>query len=218
MEYNAAAALGELPGSLAASEAPTHDVNEMTVMILHALTIAGRRSVAVIPAMLLALSGCARQASYEPVVLSEDQAWIASTCDPGSPVDSGWQRHQIGGVTISVPPTYRVSRSAPFGLTLRGRGTLWLTLGRESKYEFEVLNRPRPVQKWCSGSLSGYPTEVLGWKHDGVYGLAALWAASWGGDDAGKWLVARMTTTRIQDARLLRSVLHTIRPVADTIR
>jgi hypothetical protein len=62
--------------------------------------------------------------------------------------------------------------------------------------------------------LSGYPAEVVGSYDDGQFGLLALWEASWGGEDAGKWLLARITGLRVEEAIELRAVLHTIRPAS----
>lgn len=147
-------------------------------------------------------------------MMTENQAWVSTTCDAGSPDDSTWQRHRLGGITIAVPPTYTVSRGTEFSLILRaGRGTLAFTLHRNARYLFDDMNYPRLNQNWCNASFSGYATEVIGWYDRGLFGLVARWDATWGGEDAGKWLFARMTATRVQDARVLRSVLHTIRPV-----
>ena len=169
--------------------------------------------------MVLSWSCAPPRSPYdEPEPLTPDQAWVASTCDAGGPIDTTWRRHRLGGITIAVPPKYTVSEGTPYALTLRGRGSLTLTLHRNARYLFDDMNRARRFQNWCRASFSGYATEVIAWRELMSFNLIARWEATWGGEDAGKWLFASMRAGRLEDAKQLRDVLHTIRPVTETDR
>lgn len=71
----------------------------------------------------------------------------------------------------------------------------------------------RQKKNVCRTSLSGYPADVIGTYHSGQYALVAFWEATWGGEDAGKWLVATIVSPRVEEAIELRAALHTMRPV-----
>lgn len=158
--------------------------------------------------------GCAppRSPYDEPEPLTPDQAWVASTCDAGSPADTtGWKRHRLGDITIAAPGRFTVSEGTPYSLRLRsGSGSLSLTLHRNARYLFDDSNRARRNQNWCRASFGGYETEVLAWKDVGFFGLVARWEATWGGQDAGKWLFASLSAMQLSDAQMLRDMLHTI--------
>jgi hypothetical protein len=158
--------------------------------------------------------GCAppRSPYDEPEPLTPDQVWVASTCDAGSPADTtGWKRHRLGDITIAAPGRFTVSEGTPYSLRLRsGSGSLFLTLHRNARYLFDDSNRARRNQNWCRASFGGYETEVLAWKDVGFFGLVARWEATWGGQDAGKWLFASLSAMQLSDAQMLRDMLHTI--------
>jgi hypothetical protein len=65
----------------------------------------------------------------------------------------------------------------------------------------------------CRARLSGYSADVIGFYDRGQYGLIARWEVTWGGEDAGKVLVATIRSPRVEEAIELRAVLHTMRPV-----
>jgi hypothetical protein len=73
--------------------------------------------------------------------------------------------------------------------------------------------RARQKRNACRASLSGYTADVIGFYDRGQYGLIARWAAAWGGEDAGKVLIATIMSPRVEEAIELRAVLHTMRPV-----
>ena len=73
--------------------------------------------------------------------------------------------------------------------------------------------RSQQKRNACRSRLSGYPADVIGFYDRGQYGLVARWEVTWGGEDAGKWLVATMRSPRVEEAIELRAVLHTMRPV-----
>jgi hypothetical protein len=55
--------------------------------------------------------------------------------------------------------------------------------------------------------------DVIGTYDRGQFALTAFWEASWGGEDAGRWLQARVMSNSLEEAIELRAVLHTIRPI-----
>ena len=122
-------------------------------------------------------------------------------------------------MTIAVPPGYIVEQGPMTNIYVRNAA-------RRSHIAFIVLNstearktfddayyRQRQKQSACRASLSGYPAEVVGGYDRGQFALMALWDASWGGDDAGKSLLATIASPRAEEATELRAVLHTVRPV-----
>jgi hypothetical protein len=123
-------------------------------------------------------------------------------------------------VTIAVPPGYIVEQGPMTNISIRDdarRAQLWITVVNrpEARQTYdESYYRQRQKRNACNTSLSGYPAEVVGSYNDGQFALLALWEASWGGDDAGKWLLARITGLRVEEAIALRTVLHTIRPAS----
>jgi hypothetical protein len=174
---------------------------------------------AILAAAAILGAGCARPALDEPAMMTPNQAWIASTCDAGSPADSTWPRYRLGDITIAVPAEYRVSESVPYTLRFRGSfGTLSLTLHRNARYLFDDMNRARRKQNWCRASYGGFQTEVLAWNDLGHFNLIARWEATWGGQDAGKWLFAQVSASKVEDAAVLRDVLHTIAVAKDALR
>lgn len=186
-------------------------------MISHVRRIAPRCWTGGLLPVLLCACSPARDPALEPAPPSPDRAWVASTCDAGSPADTtGWKRHRLGDITIAAPARFTISEGTPYTLRLRGgSGSLSLTLHRNARYLFDDLNRARRNQVWCRASYGGYQTEVLGWKDLGYFGLIARWEATWGGQDAGKWLFASMSALQLSDAQLLRDMLHTIQPVRE---
>ena len=235
VEYNAAAALGELPGGLAAGQSPTDHVNRSSVMTRHALTIATdsapngvrimRRQAALqldqwvvgpgIAAILL-ISGACSSARSEPETSSPnaDQAWVQSVCEPIVPDTTGWRRYELGNVSISVPPQYK--RAAFTGYSLRfTRGdntSLTLALGYESA--FHLLGYNRPGQVGCDTFYGGYETSALSWSGQGEYQSVARWQRL-NEPDQRPSVQAVIRTRRLSDAIALRAALHTIRRASD---
>lgn len=238
MEYNATAALGELPRGLAAGQSPTDNVNRPNVMNRHALRIAPRsradRHLFLWMSGVFGLAACSSgQANPEVNVPSSDQAWVASACDAASIDTTGWRRHRLGDITIAVPAEYRFSSPDQYQLVFRGpRGTLVLSLHRDARYSFDAANSARRGQNWCNGNLGGNQAEILSWfePFDGIrrdtragelqigaaYNFVARLPATWGGQDEGKWLFAQVGASRLRDAHVLRDALHTLSVVRDT--
>ena len=212
MEYNAGPGLGELPGSLASSQAASNDVHGESLMRRHSLRIASRTVVAA------TLAACApSQEPPEPVSLTADQEWIRTACDPASPDTTGWPRYQLGNVSIAVPPVYRRGRDDGFSLRFRrGTSTLVIMLGRQSA--FSLLGYNRLNQVVCDAHFGGYPAEALSWRGRGEYLAVAQWERLNEPSDRSA-VQAIVRTTRLVDAEALRLALHTIQrtaAVADT--
>ena len=118
-------------------------------------------------------------------------------------------------------------------MSVRGPGgNLSVFLHRDARYSFDRYNAARRGQNWCRGSLGGFQAEIVSWFErfggtprdtrageliiSATYNFAARLPATWGGQDAGKWLFAYVGATRIRDAHLLRDALHTLSVVRDT--
>jgi hypothetical protein len=128
----------------------------------------------------------------------------------------------VGGVTVAAPPGYTVLQGPPTNIAFQGPA-------RRSNMSFAVYQPPEARQQYdyfffrdfrrrntCRARLSGYPAEVVSYFDRGTYGLIARWNASeWGGEDAGKVLIATINSPRVEEATELRASLHTMRPVAD---
>lgn len=199
-----------------------------------------------LPVFILGLVACGSSQAGTPDVdvPSPDEAWVASACQPISVDTTGWRRHRLGDISIQIPTQYSLtgqsSRPVAFGsdyfgydLTFRGPGgSLSIQLHRNARYTFDRFNGARRGQNWCNGSLGGYQAEIVSWFErfagaprdtrageaiiGATYNFAARLPASWGGQDAGKWLFAYVGATRLRDAHLLRDALHTLSVVRDT--
>jgi hypothetical protein len=171
-------------------------------------------------AAVCSLAGCSStQAGQRVDVPSREDAWVAAACTAAHPDFSTWTRHRVGGVTIAVPPGYIVEQGPMTNIYVRNdarRAHLSLTflLQHEARQNYDLAFY-RQVQKRnpCRSSLSGYQADAIGTYNLGQFSLIAVWEASWGGEDAGKWLMATISSTRVEEAIDLRAVLHTIRPV-----
>ena len=121
-----------------------------------------------------------------------------------------------------------------YDLHVRGPGgSLAIQLHRNARYTFDRYNGARRGQNWCNGNLGGYQAEIVSWfepfggnRRDtrageliigATYNFAARLPASWGGQDAGKWLFAYVGASRLRDAHQLRDALHTLSAARDTI-
>lgn len=237
MEYNAAPALGELPGSLASSQSAADHVNRTQVMSLHVLTIANRWPLMVVVGLVVAACSSS-QANPEVSVPSSDEAWVASACDAVSVDTTGWHTYRIGDITIQAPAQYTPSGSRgqtdfSSGLRLRAPGgSVQIIVDRNARYMYDDINRARRGQNMCNGSLGGYQSEIMSWFErfgntptdtrsgelvlGATYNFAARLPVTWGGPDAGKWLFIYVGASRIRDAYLLRDALHTLAPVTRT--
>ena len=187
------------------------------------------------------------QASTPEVnVPSSDDAWVASACQPVSIDTTGWRRHRLGDISIQVPTQYSLTGQSKrpvavgsdyigFDMVVRGPGgSIGIQLHRNARYTFDQFNGARRGQNWCSGSLGGYQAEIVSWfepfrgsRRDtfageliigATYNFAARLPASWGGQDAGKWMFIYVGASRIRDAHMLRDALHTLSVVRDTSR
>lgn len=146
---------------------------------------------------------------------------MSSACTPAPADFSTWSQRRLGGVTFAVPPGYVVEPDSPTDrISVRDEGrraqlAFSFIFPQEARQTFDALYRNRgPRQSACEGRLSGYPVDVIGRYDRGRFTLSAFWEASWGGDDAGKWLQATIVSTQLEKAIELRAVLHTIRPVS----
>ena len=225
MEYNAAPVLGELPGGLAARKPTTYDMHRTRIMNRHALTIArpwpkADRYLVTWFAAVCSLAGCSRNTGIARAdVPSAEEAWVASVCTPASPDFSSWTRRQVGGVTIAIPPSYTPLQGPPTNILIQGparrsSGGLAVYEASEARRMYDsYFFRARQKRNACRANLSGYPADVIGSYDRGQYGLFARWEVTWGGKDAGKFLIATIISPRVEEAIELRAVLHTMRPV-----
>ena len=225
MEYNATAALGEVPGGLAAGKPSTDYVHRIRVMNRHALTIAPRWSKAdlhllVYLTILYGVTGCSSNKSIQGGdIPSAEQAWVNAACTPVSPDFSEWPRRKVGGVTVAAPPGYEILQGPPTNILFRGPA-------RRSTGLFAVVQRLEGQRNYdrsffgqyayrnaCRATLSGYAAEVVATFNSGRYSLYARWDADqWGRGDEGKWLEAWINSPRVEEAIQLRAILHTMRP------
>ena len=139
-----------------------------------------------------------------------------SACSPARPDFTSWTRRQVGGVTIAAPPGFIVEQGQPTNIAVRGAGRqsfLGFTIERDARQTFDAFSfRQRQKRNQCRDYLGGYPADVVAWYDRGQYGLVARWEAAWGGKDEGQWLLATIFSSRLEEARDLRAVLHTIQP------
>src|SRR6185503_16479578 len=172
--------------------------------------------------VVCALTGCSRnQASHGTDVPSAEEAWVASACTPAHPDFSTWTRRRVGGVTVAAPPGYEALQGPPTNILFQGparrtSGVFQVILPNEARTAFDSYRfRQRQKTNVCRASLSGYSADVIGMYDRGQYVVVALWEATWGGEDAGKWLMATIRSPRVEEATELRAILHTMRPVSD---
>ena len=237
MEYNAAPALGELPGSLSAGQPPTDYLDRRSIMIphdsrittsAHAVTPSWSGSVWATLAVLCLTAGCSN-APRPGTAPRPEEAWVAATCLPAAPDTTGWKVYRLSDVELAVPAEFtvrnRTSRSIEF---VRGGSVLSLLVSTSPTREiFYAAGRPALAKEeaGCTSSIGGYPGVVMATtrasrsRFDAErFRVDAEWdgAALWGPDDWRKRLIARMTTGSLRDAQRLRDALHTIRVARDT--
>jgi hypothetical protein len=190
-------------------------------MTRHALTIATRwspdRNFLVLLAAGCSLTGCGRnQAIPRDEIPSDEKAWVMSACDPARPDFTSWSRGQIGGVSIAAPPGFTLEQSAPTTIAVRGsarQSSLVFDVERDPRQTFDALfSLQRQTRHQCRDYMGPYPADVVAWYDRGQYGLVARWEATWGSGDEGTWLLARISSTRVEEARMLRAVLHSLQP------
>ena len=176
---------------------------------------------------------------------SGDEAWVASACQPASIDTTGWRRYRVGAVSIQAPAQYTQTAAGRYAiaagsdyfgynLVLRGPGgSIGIQLHRNARYTFDQFNGARRGQNWCNGNLGGYQAEIVSWfepfrgnRRDtfagelnigATYNFAARLPASWGGEDAGKWMFIYLGASRLRDAHQLRDALHTLSVARDTV-
>jgi hypothetical protein len=185
----------------------------------HALTIAQRHSaerfaLALVSTGLIACSS--GQATPEVEVPSEQQAWLLSACTAGTPDFGSWSRDQHGALSFALPPGYKMLKGPPDVISLQGPARR-ATLGahfvppQDARQMFDFYRyRARVRQNVCRGSFGGYPADVVGSYDKGRYGLVAMFEPVWGGANAGKFLYVSISSPRLEEARELRTVLHSI--------
>jgi hypothetical protein len=143
---------------------------------------------------------------------------VLAACTPVAPDFSAWTRRQVAGVTIAVPPGWIVEQGPPTNIGIRNAARrsyagFGIHERSEAKENYDFLYyRQRKYRNACRTNLSGYPADVIASYDRGQYNLFAFWQAEWGGKDAGKWLSASITSTRVEEATELRALLHTVQP------
>lgn len=232
MEYNAAAALGELPRGFTAGQASTDNVNRPNVMNRHALRIAPRWSradrhlfawlgaVFTVSTCCLALASCARsRIPGDPQAITPDEAWIQNGCNAEVFDPSGWPKYRLAGFEISVPPPYRAETAVTDAFTVRTPfGYLLARRDRNAKYDFESRAfRVRSRQASCFHRYGGFDVEVISSFENGNYSTWILAPPAWTGSDSDKWMIASVSSRSLAEATVLRHALRTLVPVRDTV-
>lgn len=151
-----------------------------------------------------------------------EEDWIAATCDRASPDTTGWTRHRFSDLSIAIPPGYTVSNSSSRAVQFR-RGTGALTLSIRTDVLLPDLHaRPdRPKhEKVCPVMIGGYSSEILSTWYGQTFTVIAEWDGRtfWPADDWRRSLSARVTSSRVHDATILRQALWTIRADRDVAR
>lgn len=163
----------------------------------------------------LSLTASCSSAPQPEGVPRPEEDWVATTCDRESPDTTGWTRHRFSDLSIAIPPGYTVNNSSSRAIQFR-RGTGSLALSIRTDVRLPTLSaRPDRTkhEKACPVMLGGYPSEILStW-----YGQSFTVIGEWDGRSfwpAGDWrrsLSARITSSRVSDATILRQALWTIR-------
>jgi hypothetical protein len=229
VEYNAAAALGELPRGLTAGQARTDNVNRPNVMNRHALRIAPRPLAYRHPfrlntfsflALWLALASCARSREPgDPNALSAQETWVQNGCKAEVFDPTGWPKYRLAGFEISVPPPYRAETAVADAFTVRTPfGYLGARRDRNAKYDFESRAfRVRSRQASCFHRYGGFDVEVISSFENGNYSTSILAPPAWTGSDSDKWMIASVSSRSLAEATVLRHALRTMVPVRDTV-
>ena len=227
MEYNGAAALGELPGGFAPGQSATHHMNRIRYVISHALRIATRevsnasvRGLA-LGALCAAIAACApSHGSGDPKAPSPDELWVQNGCKTEIFDASAWPKYRLAGFEISVPPPYRAETAVADAFTVRTPfGYLGARRDRNAKYDFESRAfRVRSKQASCYLRYGGFDVEVISSHENGNYSTSILAPPAWGGSDADKWMIASVSSRSLAEATVLRHALRTLVPVQDTTR
>ncbi len=168
-----------------------------------------------IAGILLATGACSSARNeVETSSPNADQAWVETVCEPVTPDTTGWQRYQLGNISISVPPQYKRAAFTGFSLRFtRGDNTsMTVALGYESS--FHLLGYNRPGQVGCDTFYGGYETNALSWSGRGEYLAVARWQRL-NEPDQRPSVQATIRTRRLSDAIALRASLHTIRRLSD---
>jgi hypothetical protein len=239
MEYHATAALGKLPGGLAAGQPSTSHMYRTSLVSPHILRIAPLRSKAcrtratsksrlpggpslLVPLAVLCLTVACSSAPPPGTAPRPEEAWIATTCLPAAPDTAGWTVHRFSDLELAVPAEFtvrnRTSRSIEF---VHLSSVLSFLVGTSPTREiFYPAGRPAKSKEetGCSSGISGYPGVVMAVARANTFSVVAEWDGGplWGIDDWRKRLVARIGTSRLRDAQQLRDALHTIRVVRDS--
>ena len=171
---------------------------------------------------LFSITACSRNQSIQRAdVPSAEEAWVNAACSPATPDFSGWTRHRVEGVTIAAPPSFIVEQGSPTSLAVRSPsrstyGALSFVFQKEARETFDsYFFRQQRMRNLCRATMSGYPADVFASYDRGRFALVARWQAEWGGEDAGKWMLATISSTRLEEATELRAILHTMRPASN---
>jgi hypothetical protein len=125
-------------------------------------------------------------------------------------------------VSISIPPGYSVSRASSRSISFR-RGTSALFLSVVTERRSSELNAApdrTEHEKACPVMLGGYPADIKGTQYGHNFNVWAEWDGRnfWPAGDWRRWLVARMSSTRLRDATVLRQALYTLVADWDLVR
>lgn len=167
----------------------------------------------ILASLALVLTACAStQKAEEPASVTADEQWVRSVCDPASIDSTGWRRHQLRNISISVPSAYRPGRSDGFNMRFnRGSAGLWLRTGRAN--DFTLLRFNQPDQVNCQTDFGAYPGDAVAYRYRGGYFATVHWP-DLNDPDERPSVIASISATRLQDAQALLLSLHTIQRTA----
>jgi len=172
-------------------------------------------------ATLILTASCSSAREPESVPRPEEN-WVAATCDRESPDTTGWTRHAFSDLSIAIPPGYTVSNSSSRAVQFRrGTGSLALSI-RTDVRPVDLHARPDRTkhEKACPVMVGGYPSEILSTSYGQAFTVQVEWdgRSFWPAGDWRRSLSARITTSRANDATILRQALWTIRADRDSGR
>lgn len=163
--------------------------------------------------MLFLTADCSRP--QPEGVPQPEEDWVAATCDPAVPDTTGWTRHRFSDLSIAIPPGYTVSNSSTrFIQFRRGTGTLVLSVNTDMRlYDLHARPDRAKHEKVCPVMIGGFPSEILSTWYGQDFTVRVEWdgRSFWPAGDWRRSLSARITTSRVHDATILRQALWTLR-------
>ena len=167
-----------------------------------------RLALALASVLFLPNACASRQEPPEPASLASGESWVRSVCGGAVPDTTGWRRHQLRNISLSVPPVYRQGRTDGFNMRFsRGESRLWLRTGRQS--DFSLLGYNVPGQVNCAVTFGAHEADVVAYHSRGTYFAAVHWRELNDPDERPS-VIAYIQSTRQEEAQAMLLSLHTI--------